>query len=289
MSPIRYIAPSRGAIVAVAQLERSIQIWDIMKGEKVAEFDTVLEFGGRRLVIDNEGKFCVTAAYHVHGIAGYDVYGGLCWQHKNLKKAQILTVSRNGDYVFCGFDDKSCIMLEISSGREAAKFHGVRAVHESPFQPIRFLDKMKPEIARDDGTLLFNIGRLTFGFLTVAFAADSCCTSEAGGSVRCFDLNSTIERWRYIPSQGSHILRLGYSNRTGLYYGVEWPYQHGGNKKVLCFNPESGVSNFVCDLGQPSETEFCLEGDYLITSIGDLIDLSTGKIAQKLPFGDVAV
>jgi hypothetical protein len=290
ISPIRHIAPSHRAIVATALFEKTVQIWDLERCVKVAEFDTVLDFGGRRLVIDHEGKYCVAAAYHVNGIACYDVKnGGLCWQHQNLKKAQVLTVSRDGNHVFCGFDDKSCMMLDVRSGKEVAKYRGVKAVYESPYQPLRLLDKMKPEITADDGTRILNLKRLTFAFLAVSFAPDCFCISEAGGYVRCFDLNSRVERWRYIPTQGSQILRLEYSDSTGFHYGVEWPYQHGGDKKLIRFNPWSGETDVVCNLGQPSETEFCQTGYYLLTSMGDLIDLVTGEAVKRLPFREIKV
>src|SRR4030065_944327 len=116
-SPVCHIAPSRREIVATAQFERTVSIWDLKQHVKLAEFDTILDYGGQRLILDHEGRFCITAAYHVHGIACYNARdGGVVWQHKNLKKAQILTVSRNGELVFCGFDEKSCVVLEINSG-----------------------------------------------------------------------------------------------------------------------------------------------------------------------------
>lgn len=290
ISPIRHIAPSHRAIIAAALFETTVQIWDLEWCMKLAEFDTVLDYGGKRLVVDNEGKYCVAAAYQVYGIACYDVKDGrLCWQHKNLKNAQVLTVSRNGNYVFCGFDDKPCVALDVRNGAEVAQFRGVRAVYESLYQPIRLLDKLKPEITGDDGTRIFKFNRSTFALLAVSFSPDSFCISEAGGYVRCFDLNLRVERWRYIPAQGNHVLKLQYSDRTDFYYGVEWPYQYGGDKKLIRLNPWSGETDVVCNLGQPSETEFCQTGYYLLTSMGDLIDPMTGETVKIMPFREINV
>jgi hypothetical protein len=120
---IRHLASSyESFLVAAGEFEHSVSIWDVERAEKTAEFETVLDFGGSRLLITDDGKFCVTAAYYIHGVACYSAADGTrIWQRKDLKKAQRLTPSRDGKSLFCGFSEGPCELLDLRTGETTAK------------------------------------------------------------------------------------------------------------------------------------------------------------------------
>lgn len=84
---IRQIACSHdGPIVAVAEFERFVQIWNVESQRCIAKVETTLDFGGRRLAITRDGLGCVVGAYHVHGVALYETKSGTeVWRRKDLK------------------------------------------------------------------------------------------------------------------------------------------------------------------------------------------------------------
>lgn len=282
---IRHFATSQGPYVAAALFENTVSIWNVEIGVRRSKFETILSFGGKRLAIDNDAEHCVAAAYHIHGIACYNSQNGSeCWRRKDLKKVQVLKTSLDGERVFCFFDDRPCLVLDVNTGQEIRRLVGVRDVYQSCFEQVQFLDKFRPELQTTEGELIGRIDRLKFALLDAAFGNSSFCTSESGGDVRCFNTEKAKEIWRYAPSPGHHVLTLGYSERCDAYFGVEWPYVYGGNKLLKRFTRETGQVSLVCELGQPAETLFCLSGNYMLTSDGLLIDVDTGQTVRTLPF-----
>jgi hypothetical protein len=54
---IRHISTSlSGHTIALAEFEKRVQIFDINSLHIISEFDTVLDFGGQRLAISEDGK-----------------------------------------------------------------------------------------------------------------------------------------------------------------------------------------------------------------------------------------
>lgn len=125
---IRHLAASHaGPRAAAATFQSEVEIWDIASGQRVSAFDTVLDFGGRRLAIGPDGDWCVAAAYHVHGIACYDTASGAeRWRRKDLKKCQYVGVSCDGRRIYCCFDERPCFVLDASTGETLESLRGVR-------------------------------------------------------------------------------------------------------------------------------------------------------------------
>ena len=90
MEEIRHIATSfGGSRIAIAEFENHVQIFDHGNFELIAEFDTILDFGGNRLLISEDGQYCICGSWARHGIIGYDANTGeQIWQRKDLKKVQ---------------------------------------------------------------------------------------------------------------------------------------------------------------------------------------------------------
>ena len=285
-SAIRHLAVSNlGLRFAAAEFEKTVSIWDLETCQKQFEFQTVLDFGGSRLGIDNDARRCIAGAYNVHGIACYEtITGSLIWQRKDLKKVQRISLTPNGSIAVCGFEEKPLHMLDMRDGKSLEKFRGCRRLVFSPYESFRFADKARPEIQNLEGRTIAKLGRETFAVLSVAFGLGYFTISESGGGVRCFEASTGKLIWRYKPQVGSHVLTLGYNPLAKTFMGVLWPYQKGGSKSLLVFDSSNGdvVNNFP--LGSSSEEVFCLNGQRLLSSAGWLLDCSTEKVCGSFSF-----
>jgi hypothetical protein len=92
-----------------------------------------------------------------------------------------------------------------------------------------------------------------------------------------------MERWRFAPTSGSHVLKLHYNPVDGFLYGVLWAYEDGRFRRLLRLDPRDGRCEQICSLGSWDEA-FGAVGQQLITSSGDIIALATGQVTGSLAF-----
>lgn len=128
-----------------------------------------------------------------------------------------------------------------------------------------------------------SVPKLTFGFLDAAFSPSTVCITESGGPVRCVDSLTGAELWRYTPPNGSHALNLHYNNRDGFFYGVIWHYDKGEFRYLARFDAETGQTSHVRNLNSWAEV-FSEASQQLVTSVGEIIDLASGKMIGELTF-----
>jgi hypothetical protein len=97
MKDIRHIATSfNGQRIALAEFNSLVQIFDITDQQVLSEFKTVLDFGGRRIVIDEDGEICFCGCWERYGICDYETTTGkLIWQRKDLKRVQHIQILRS--------------------------------------------------------------------------------------------------------------------------------------------------------------------------------------------------
>ena len=275
----------------MAAFERRVAVWDLSTGTKVSEFDTVLSFGGRRLVISADGTRVVAGAYRRYGIECYDASSGaLIWRRKDLKRVQRMTLSHDDQRLHCGFERSAARRLHPKTGRTAAMLRGVANIHTSQFEPLELIDrKSRPaklcSVAGDD---CGKIERTTRAFVSVAFAPGLLLTSEGRGPVRCFRTEDAVEIWRFAPPSGEHAIRLQYNESAGFLAAILWDYQHGRHHTLCRFEPTTGRQRSVLALPQSSEYGFCFRGTRLLTWDGTLLDTESGETTTRLPLPAVA-
>lgn len=282
---IRHLASTwSGSVIAAAEFDRTVHVWDVAAPKHLATFPTIMDFGGTRLAVTPDGKNCIAAAYDVEGIAGYAASGGTeTWRRKDLKKAQSLRVSLDGHRVYACFDNRSCQVLNRETGKTIKTWAGVRHVWESPYQPVMLLEKRALILQSPDERKVASIPAETFGVLCVAFGPGLVCVSESTGPLRCLDALTGEERWRF-QEKGQHFLELAYAEQAQAFVGICWPYERGGSFRLLSFEPQAGAASVVTELGKAGEFEFCLRGTRLLSSDGSVMDSATGKCVGKLAF-----
>jgi WD40 repeat protein len=285
---IRHIATSiNGMRLATAEFEHTVQIWDLQYREKICEFQSILDFGGSRLAISENGSYCAAGAYNIYGIATYDAKNGnLTWQRKDLKQVQRLQYARHPENsLFAFFDDKPCSILNLENGETLGTVRGLRGMSEHPFAKIQLFEKSKEfEIfCLERSKRIVKIPRITFGALDITFTEDSVIISESAGPVSSYSISNGKLNWQYLPDEGNHVLKLAYCSGTDEILGISWPYKKGGDKTIFSFEKGSGkINHKLLIKNSPEETEFALNGTRLICSDGTVIDTSDGNILFAL-------
>jgi outer membrane protein assembly factor BamB len=286
-SAIRHLAVSRLTTkLAAAFFESTVQIWNLSTLEKLAEFETALSFGGCRLALDPSGELCAAASWvggKRGGVGCYEAKSGrLIWHRPDLKQTQRLRFSTDGKSAWCVPDAGPAKRLDSVNGRTLDTLTSLTDVYESPYSANLFLENRKRnyQLGRNSD---IRIPRLKFAVLDASFSRDSLAISEVGGPVRCLESSTGTERWRYSPSVNNHFLRLWYREADDNFYGVQWDYQTGAYRALVRLGGKTGQSKEVCPLRSWRE-EYCIGLDSLVTSAGELIGLTDGRLIGRLPF-----
>lgn len=279
---VRHLAASyNGERIAVAEFERHVAIWDLKKGEKICDFETILDFGGTRLAISEDGTICAAGAYQKYGVAGYRASNGeLLWERRDLTKVQFLRFSTHREHsLFACFDDRPCHMIEGENGQTIQTFLGVEKVTESPFQPLGLLSIKKAFRLHDfrKNRVVATIPKVTFADLDSTFTEDAVVVTESAGPVSAYSLRDGKLLWRYVPEEGNRIVWLTYCEKLQEVIGVNVPHTHKGNEMLLYFNKHTGSVTHQLELGGRPLVEFAFRGSHMVISHGDIMN----TISQK--------
>lgn len=263
--------------VALGEADSRVSIWDLDPIRVVATFETILDFGGQRIRLSNDGAIVLCAAYHRDGVAAYDcATGRLLWQNRGVKRPQRLTTSRTSRLTYVGVEGGPCLALSLDDGSVVERIRGVGRVVESPFDRLVFLDRYHPVVATLERKPLFAVPRTTFAFLGVAFGPRQLVLSEAVGPVRCVELGSGRVAWVHRPPEGVHCVDLAYCGRAEAFVGVLRLIAHGDSRQLVRFNDDGSVV-VMKDLGRPAAQCFGQAGASLLTTEGRLIEIPSGN------------
>ncbi len=288
MSGIRQIAASwSGPIIAAAEFQRRVETWDLDRGERIAAFDTTVEFSGR-LAISADGTRIVISAYERNGLACYSATDGTeLWRRKDLKKVQVLRFSRDDRLVLCAPAPQPYQVLDRNTGETVYTIPRVRKTWESAFEAFCVHEKQNLIAMTSAGKRLVTIKpeREEYAFTGVAFGPAHLCVSEVGGDLRCFHLPDGGLRWRYhaeYPKRGLvYVLWVCYAECEGCFVGVlmkDLKDKHGITYALLKFAPSPEQPQVLVDpLAGAYATAFAKRGSRLITSTGEVLDTATGE------------
>jgi WD40 repeat protein len=281
MKDIRHIATSfNGQIIALAEFEKRVQIFDINSQQVISEFDTILDFGGRRLAISEDGNICICGCWERHGICAYETKTGkLIWQRKDLKKVQHIHIllSDNTKF-FAHFEVGGSRIIDMNSGSDIDKLSGAKYFFSSKFIPVDIIDMSRKTQIVDRVTrkVIITIKRQSLATLDLDIAENSFAISESGGPLSCYDIQTGQLKWRIPINEDGHFLRLRYNEHLNIFLGVSWPFMKGGDKKIKYINRDNGTIENELLINCPTETEFALEGQVLVTSDRELINIKSG-------------
>jgi len=290
MSDIRHIACpiEESDLFATARFKHTVSVWSFAQRRKVAQFDTVLDFGGTRLaIIPGKKPAVIAGAYNVHGVCAYSALDGrLLWQRKDLKKVQYvcwLGGGRGTQQVGVGFDSRAFQLLELRSGRTISSLRAVRELYPTRYAGVA-LQVGKSSISLcslPDWSILWKQALRSFGVLHAAIGPRSVVFSEAGGSLRCFDIEGRA-LWEWAPGPGKHVLRTAWSESSDTWLAIEWPYEKGGPDTLVVLDRDGHPISRRA-IGDVAECEFFAGGRYVVTSEGQV--LRTPRLQPSWKFG----
>ena len=284
MRGIRHISsPTASAdMFATAIFENTVSIWSYKEKRKITEFDTVLDFGGRRLLfIPGETPFLIAGAYERHGICAYDALTGeLLWQRKDLYKIQFLNAIRRSNkeiFVGAGFDARPFLFLDLVSGDTVTFFKGIRKMYsgKKSISIISTANKQIKYICTEDFSFKWAKKTDTFAFLDAAVGPESIVISQVAGPLHCIDVKGEL-LWNWQPKEGSHILSVAWFELEKIWLAIRWSYKKGGDKELIAID-NKGNQLWSNTIGTCAECEFFNSGSSLITSDGTIIDVLSMK------------
>lgn len=281
---VYHVAPSSDSKwVAVGAANRTVQVWDVEAGACHAEFDTVMSFGGNRLAMSPDGVVVFAAAWTRLGVGAYAAADGTSlWQNRAVKHTQ--EIIPDGQHAYCCLEGGPTIGLALADGSEVRRLRGVRSVVLSPYAGLAFYDMHRPELRRVDGDRVSWIPRTTFAILSAAFGPRHLATSESGGAVRFFDVETGGLAGQYTPPRNRHVLQIAYSEAAGEFMGLEWDYARGGPKRLLRFHLGGADVRMVSLVGS-AICGFRARGNEVVTGDGMVIDVRDGSTMRAMPFG----
>ena len=278
-------AAAKVPLVCAASDEGTIQIWNLSNQEKIGEIAVRFAFGARNLAVHPGAESLVTGISKANGtILGYRMSSGqLMWQKNRMRYPARIRFAPSGEYLFCTLDNNRVERVDARTGNTTELLQNTVQYIEGPAgHALRIPAADSSYLLRHDEHEV-SFPKLTFAVLDVSFGTNSLCITESGGPVRCLDYLSGAERWRYTPPEGSHALTLHYNGRDGFFYGIVWQYEKGNFRHLLRFEGETGQPSHVRDLNSWEEV-FSEATQQLVTSSGEIIDLSSGEVAGQLAF-----
>jgi WD40 repeat protein len=286
-SAIRELAASENPTwIAAAFFEETVQIWDLNTQNRISEFPTVFCAGARNLALAPSAAMLVAGASTGHGeVVAYEVPSGKRLWERNLVFPSSLLFHLSGQSIFCTDNQRSVIRLDIRTGNTIEVIDGIRRYIQGPSGdalsiPVNNGSNAFHFIARGHS---FDISRLGFALLDAQFSPHFVCLSEARGPVRCIGRVDGRLRWTFDPGTEKQVLKLHYSPRRDAFFGILRDLKEGGSRQLMRFDATSGVPERVCDLNSWEEV-FLDAPDQLVTSAGEIRDLSDGALVGRLAF-----
>lgn len=299
MISVRHVVPScTGMHVILAAPEHDVEIWNVAAMQRIAAFRTIFDIGGKRLALSDQAGVLVAAAYIRYGIAGYAMTTGeLLWQRRDIKTSQLLSLSPDGSVVYCGLERGPCTVLDVHTGETLQRLRGVKAVADSPFEPVSLHETTDlPELVGGSEPLYVKLAREQPGdkihpylVTNVAFAPGKVFTTQMSGSLRCFTTQDLPylragELWRYDRFQhGWAVYCVAYRPVDGCLVGVasavdDTTAQH----HLLTIDVHSGEVVRSLLLSRDWVRDFCLAGRVFIGSDRSVVSTFDGSIVGKL-------
>jgi outer membrane protein assembly factor BamB len=271
-------------MIAAGLFESTVQTWDLDSRTKLAQFETPLEFGGRRLALSNDGSLCAAASWRGGrrgGVAGYEAQTGIAvWHRPKLAETQSLSFSADGAGLWYMPDTGSTLRLDVRTGATVEKLVGVRRVFEDPRGSARLLVRNRGLCLKaSTGIVRIKPQKV----LDAVLDGTRVCVSEMGSLLRCFDY-AGAELWRFDAGTGSHVIRVWSEPSLDYYYGVTLNYAaQKYQPRLLIFDRNSGSHEVLAAINS-GEVAATAKLDRLVTRNGTIYRMSDGADLGRLQF-----
>jgi WD40 repeat protein len=279
-SAIRHLAAcDKSSLVAAAFFESTVQIWNWDQSRQVGEFETILDFGGRRLTLTAEGSICITASW-TRGLCGYSVPNGDClWRRPDLTQVQLLTLSPSGREINCGFDKGDLAVIDVNTGTLLKTVQNARGIFCSRVAHHELIQEKKRY--RIVGDQEFHIPAKSFALHDAVFSPETVCLSEPKVGVSCIDLQSGTQLWQHPDLWTNH---LAFATADFNFYCVALKHDPPNDRSLVRIAPTLMDCDQLAFIGPCWESAFSQSGNVLVTVRGDVYETCTGRLLSQLNF-----
>lgn len=286
-SAIRELAASKNSLsIAAAFFESTVQVWDVRTRTMTSQFPTLFCLGARNLALAPNAATLVVGLSAAHGqVAAYEVPSGKKVWERAIAYPSSLRFDPGGQSILCSNNRKSVLRLETRTGATIQTINGVRRYIEGPNGEVLVVPagKEKDGYQLNAGGRTFHIRRTSSALLDAVFSPDSVCVTETKGPVRCISRDDGSLRCMFDFGTESHVPRLHYSPKLGVFWGILQNLNRPNFRHLIRFDVASGAYERICDLNSWEEV-FLDATDQLITSSGEIRDLSNGAVTGQLTF-----
>ena len=206
MIDLREVAtpPWEEDLLVTAESVRVVHVWSRERAARCATFETVYDFGGRRVtLVPGERPVVVAGAYTHHGVCGYDLSGERLWQDRSRTNVQIVTALAGGR-VAVSCNRGPTRVLEAATGEEVRSLRGLLQV--IALTPDLSLGVSGGWCRPLDGSLAPLGPRIATGLNPVWLAAtdgEHLAVSGIGGPLRFLDMDgreraSVVGHFRHV-------------------------------------------------------------------------------------------
>jgi len=183
-------------------------------------------------------------------------------------------------WVAC-FDETPCHLLDRETGKTVEKIPEVVGRTVSPYDDVVLVEKPRKagcELCDAAAqTMIAAIKKYTAA-LSVSFGPGCAFVSQVAGSLGAFSTQNGRLLWEHDPGQTKHFLNVSYGRTAEAVFGVVWAFKGGGDDDVLVsFDVATGRVLQEVALGTYWTVEFALGGDALVTSRGEVFDVTGAK------------
>jgi hypothetical protein len=212
-------SPWEQDLFVAGEFERTAHVWSLSGAAEIATFDTVFDFGGRRLaLVTGDLTMVVAGAWERQGVCGYTLTGEQAWQNKTRSAVQSVSALASGR-VAVGYGKGPAAVLDASTGQELRSLRGVTGVRAlTPSMSllesstyVRFADADLEPLGK-------RIELRSFAVLDAAASPEQVAMAEAAGPLRILDLDGTERAAHVVP--GGHVLRVTYQHATGTWLAI---------------------------------------------------------------------
>ena len=134
-----------------------------------------------------------------------------------------------------------CVALDQLTGSKVASLRGVRSLFADSHEERMILLRKDIEYRmRLDSPPVHAIDSAAVDLISGCFGPTSFIAASAGSIVRCFDLKSGAEKWRYDPGQGCQVLELAFCPGSSLVFAERINNETGGTGVAVMLDSESG-------------------------------------------------
>jgi outer membrane protein assembly factor BamB len=275
------VAQSDADLFVTAAFERSATLWSLRQRMKLSEINANFDFGGTRLAILQSAAFCVLAMARFCGpITVCDTQGTPLWSRSDLVEIQQIMPISNAvnPMIGIGLEDKPYRIVDARNGADICALDQIKELYTglAGSHLLGATSRRSIRLVTLDFKKLWEHRLKSFAVLHGGVSSDQVVYSEASGAVYCFDFTGNLQ-WEFIPEKHRHVLRVVWSQVLGKWAVVDWNYESGGSKRLLQLD-DKGKALLIADLDEVEETEFFANGNYLVTSNGNILDVSLGEV-----------